>query len=142
MTSAGDVLLRKEIIAILGEKLRAEVDSVHVDDDAKNALVKLVLNMSLVPKTEQTARYVATFLVPKFMQSVMFSGWTVTSLNSARTELLKLIQDYTVETLRSTREVPSIHPKPMLGSGYTGLLRVWLTVFLLIFRPQGMRLVP
>ncbi|MBG9320667.1 transposase, partial [Corynebacterium belfantii] len=23
-----------------------------------------------------------------------------------------------------------------------GLLRVWLTVFLLIFRPQGMRLVP
>nr|WP_244660318.1 hypothetical protein [Corynebacterium belfantii] len=111
MTSAGDVLLRKEIIAILGEKLRAEVDSVHVDDDAKNALVKLVLNMSLVPKTEQTARYVATFLVPKFMQSVMFSGWTVTSLNSARTELLKLIQDYTVETLRSTREVPSISPE-------------------------------
>ncbi|UWE70749.1 DEAD/DEAH box helicase family protein [Corynebacterium diphtheriae bv. mitis] len=126
VTSAGDVLLRKEIIAMLGKKLRAEdresaeVDSVHVDDDdAKNALVKLVLNMPLVPKTEQTARYVATFLVPKFMQSVMFSGWTVKSLNSARTELLKLIQNYTVETLRSTREVPSIHPKPMPSNGYT-----------------------
>lgn len=126
VTSAGDVLLRKEIIAMLGKKLRAEdresaeVDSVHVDeDDAKNALVKLVLNMPLVPKTEQTARYVATFLVPKFMQSVMFSGWTVKSLDSARTELLKLIQNYTVETLRSTREVPSIHPKPMPSNGYT-----------------------
>ncbi|CAB0659269.1 DEAD/DEAH box helicase [Corynebacterium diphtheriae] len=126
VTSAGDVLLRKEIIAVLGKKLRAEdresaeVDSVHVDeDDAKNALVKLVLNMSLVPKTEQTARYVAAFLVPKFMQSVMFSGWTVKSLDSARTELLKLIQNYTVETLRSTREVPSIHPKPMPSNGYT-----------------------
>ncbi|CAB1021213.1 DNA restriction-modification system, restriction enzyme [Corynebacterium diphtheriae] len=126
VTSAGDVLLRKEIIAVLGKKLRAEdresaeVDSLHVDDDdAKNALVKLVLNMPLVPKTEQTARYVATFLVPKFMQSVMFSGWTVKSLDSARTELLKLIQNYTVETLRSTREVPSIHPKPMPSNGYT-----------------------
>lgn len=126
MTSAGDVLLRKEIIAVLGKKLRAEdresaeVDSVHVDnDDAKNALVKLVLNMSLVPKTEQTARYVATFLVPKFMQSVIFSAWTVKSLDSAHTELLKLIQNYTVETLRSTREVPSIHPKPMPSNGYT-----------------------
>lgn len=126
VTSAGDVLLRKEIIAVLGKKLRAEdresaeVDSVHVDeDDAKNALVKLVPNMSLVPKTEQTARYVAAFLVPKFMQSVMFSGWTVKSLDSARTELLKLIQNYTVETLRSTREVPSIHPKSMPSNGYT-----------------------
>ncbi|CAB0660894.1 DEAD/DEAH box helicase [Corynebacterium diphtheriae] len=126
VTSAGDVLLRKEIIAVLGKKLRAEdresaeVDSVHVDeDDAKSALVKLVLNMSLVPKTEQTARYVAAFLVPKFMQSVMFSGWTVKSLDSARTELLKLIQNYTVETLRSTREVPSIHPKSMPSNGYT-----------------------
>ncbi|MBG9328503.1 hypothetical protein I4J35_06525 [Corynebacterium belfantii] len=28
------------------------------------------------------------------------------------------------------------------GVGHGGLLRVWLTVFLLIFRPQGMRLVP
>ena len=126
VTSAGDVLMRKEIIAALGRKLRvedresAEVDSVHVDDDAaKDALVKLVMNMSMVPKTEQTARYVSTFLVPKFMQSVVFSGWTVKSVDSARAELLKLVQSYTIETLRSTREVPSIHPKVMPGGGYT-----------------------
>lgn len=126
VTSAGDVLLRKEIIAALGKKLRAEdresaeVDSIHVDDDdAKDTLVKLVMNMSLVPKTAQTARYVATFLVPKFMQSVVFSGWTVKSLDSARAELLKLVQNYTVEALRSTREVSSIHPKSMPGEGYT-----------------------
>lgn len=81
VTSAGDVLLRKEVIAALGKKLRAEdresaeVDSIHVDDaDAEEALVKLVINMSLVPKTEQTARYVATFLVPKFMRAVTFTG--------------------------------------------------------------------
>lgn len=126
VTSAGDVLLRKEIIAALGKKLRAEdresaeVDSVHVDDaDAEEALVKLVINMSLVPKTEQTARYVATFLVPKFMRTVTFTGWTVKSLDSARAELLALIKNYTTETLRATREVPTIHPKSMPGTGYT-----------------------
>ncbi len=126
VTSAGDVLLRKEIIAALGKKLRAEdresaeVDSVHVDDaDAEEALVKLVINMSLVPKTEQTARYVATFLVPKFMRAVTFTGWTVKSLDSARAELLALIKNYTTETLRATREVPTIHPKSMPGTGYT-----------------------
>ena len=126
VTSAGDVLLRKEIIAALGKKLRAEdresaeVDSVHVDDaDAEEALVKLVINMSLVPKTEQTARYVATFLVPKFMRAVTFTGWTVKSLDSARAELLTLIKNYTTETLRATREVPTIHPRQMPGTGYT-----------------------
>lgn len=126
VTSAGDVLLRKEIIAALGKKLRAEdresaeVDSVYVDDaDAEEALVKLVINMPLVPKTEQTARYVATFLVPKFMRAVTFTGWTVKSLDTARAELLALIKNYTTETLRATREVPAIHPKPMPGTGYT-----------------------
>ncbi|MFE1523273.1 DEAD/DEAH box helicase family protein [Schaalia turicensis] len=126
VTSAGDVLLRKEIIAALGKKLRAEdresaeVDSVHVDDaDAQDALVKLVMNMPLVPKTEQSARYVSTFLVPRFMKDVTFTGWTVKSLDSARNELLKLVRNYTTETLRATREVPSIHPKAMPGAGYT-----------------------
>ncbi|MDO4411708.1 DEAD/DEAH box helicase [Cutibacterium sp.] len=126
VTSAGDVLLRKEIIAARGKKLRAEdresaeVDSVHVDDvDAEEALVKLVINMSLVPKTEQTARYVATFLVPKFMRAVTFTGWTAKSLDSARNELAGLIKNYTAETLRATREVPTIHPKLMPGDSYT-----------------------
>lgn len=125
VTSTGDILLRKEVIAALGKKLRAEdresaeVGSVRIDnDEAKTALDKLVMNMSLVPKTEQTARYIQTFLVPKFMQSVSFTGWTVKSLDSARAEIHKLIQNYTAETLRATREVPSIFPKPMPGEGY------------------------
>ena len=126
VTSTGDVLLRKEIIAALGKKLRAEdresaeVDSVRVEDaDAQDALVKLVMNLPLVPKTEQTSRYVATFLVPRFMQSVTFTGWTVKSLDSARNELLALTKNHITETLRATREVPTIHPKSMPGTGYT-----------------------
>ncbi|WP_227712876.1 DEAD/DEAH box helicase [Nanchangia anserum] len=53
VTSAGDVLLRKEIIAALGKKLRtedresAEVGSLPVEaDDAHRELVTLVLNMA------------------------------------------------------------------------------------------------
>lgn len=125
VTSTGDILFRKEIVAALGKELRAEdresaeVDSVHVDDaEACHALVKLVMDMSLVPKTERTARYVSQFLVPEFMNEVTFTGWTVKSLSSARNELLKLVQTYIAETLRETREVPSIHPKQMPGDGY------------------------
>lgn len=126
VTSAGDVLLRKEIIAALGKKLRAEdresaeVDSVHIDDaDVKDALVKLVINMPLVPKSAGTARYLECFLVPKFIQRVTFTGWTVKSLASARTQLQQLIHTYVGERLRATTEVPSIHPKLMPGDGYT-----------------------
>ena len=125
VTSTGDVLFRKEIVAVLGKELRAEdresaeVDSVHINDkEARDALVKLVMDMSLVPKSEPTARYVRTFMVPKFMNKVTFTGWTVKSLASARNELLSLVQSYVAETLRATREVPSIHPKQMPGEGY------------------------
>ncbi|MEL4161397.1 DEAD/DEAH box helicase [Corynebacterium bovis] len=125
VTSAGDVLLRKEIIATLGKKLRAEdresaeVDSIRVEDaDAQDALVKLVINMSLVPKTDEARNYVKSYLVPIFMKYVTFSGWTVKSLASARGELQQLVQNYTDEALRATREVPAIHPKSMPGEGY------------------------
>lgn len=118
VTSTGDVLLRKEIIAALGKKLRtedresAEVDSVHVDDvDAKDTLVRLVMNMNLVPKTNSAARYIEAFLVPMFMSKVTFTGWTVKSLDSARDQLQQLIQDYIHEVLRSTREIPKVQPK-------------------------------
>lgn len=126
VTSTGDVLLRKEIVAVLGKKLRAEdresaeVDSLHVNDaDAQEGLVKLVMNLQLVPKTDKNYRYVSTFLVPKFMNGVTFTGWTVKSLASARDELSKLVQKHIAETLRDTREVSTIHPKTMPGSGYT-----------------------
>lgn len=126
VTSTGDVLLRKEIIAAFGKKLRTEdresteVDSVHVDGiDAKATLVRLVMNMNLVPKTNGTARYVETFLVPKFMSMVTFADWTVKSLDSARNQLQQLIQDYLQETLRSTREVPKVYPKAMWIEDYS-----------------------
>lgn len=125
VTSTGDVLLRKEIIAALGKKLKvadresAEVESIRLKEhDAYEGLVKLVMNMQMVPKTDRTARYIRAYLIPRFMKAVTFTGWTVKSLASARTELLKLIQSHIVETLRATREVPMIHPKPMPRQGW------------------------
>lgn len=124
-TSTGDVLLRKEIIAVLGKKLRtadresAEVDSLPIDfEDAKETLVKLIINIPLIPKTERIIRYVESYLVPRFMKSVSFDVWTIKSLDSAQMQLRQLVKTYVEEVLRQTKEVPAIHPKQMPGSGY------------------------
>lgn len=126
VTSTGDVLLRKEIVKALGNKLRAvdtesaEVDSVHVsDEDAKDALVKLVMNMQLVPSTQTVATYVSSYLVPKFMKGVNFDTWTVKSLDSACMQLRLLIKEYIDKVQRSTKEVAQIHPKTMNPMGYS-----------------------
>lgn len=126
ITSAGDVLYRKEIVAVLGKSLRAvdtesaEVDSVHVsDEDARDALVKLVLNMSMVPKTEGTARYIAQYLIPRFMSASNIDIWTVKSLSSAQEQLRQTIKDFIVEALRSTQEVPVIKAKAIECTGYS-----------------------
>lgn len=125
VTSTGEVLYRKEIIAALGKKLRAvdtesaEVDSIHVDDeDAADALVKLVVNMQLVPSTSATVRYVENYLVPKFMKNVTFDGWTVKSLDSARMQLQTVVRDYITSIQHGTKEIPIIHPKEMDMQGY------------------------
>ncbi|MHC6177241.1 DEAD/DEAH box helicase family protein [Glutamicibacter sp. X7] len=126
VTSAGDVMYRKEIIAAVGKGLRvadvesAEVDSIPIpDDDARQALTRLIMNMNLVPKTKPMARYIDTYLVPKFMKNVPFEDWTVKSLASAQSLLQQLVHAYVVDTLRSTREVPIVHPKKLPGDGYS-----------------------
>jgi len=125
VTSTGDILYRKEIVAALGERLRAvdtesaEIDSIHIEkDDAKAALVRLVVNMQLVPKNNSTARIVENYLVPRFMSEVGFDEWTVKALSSARIQLQDMISEYISGVLRNTREIPSLHPKKMNLNGY------------------------
>ena len=126
VTSAGDVMYRKEIIAAVGQGLRvtdaesAEVDSIPIpEDDARQALTRLIMNVNLVPKTEPVVRYIDTYLVPKFMKHVPFEEWTVKSLASAQSLLQQLVHAYVVDALRSSREVPRIHPKKLPGEGYS-----------------------
>ncbi len=125
VTSTGDVLYRKEIIASLEKKIRAvdvesaEVDSIHIDkEDARDALVRLVANMHLVPSNEETIRYIERYLIPKFVSNVSFADWTVKSLDSARAQLLSLVQDYIASVQRSIKEIPVIHPTEMKIESY------------------------
>lgn len=125
VTSTGDVLYRKEIVAALGKKLRvvdtesAEVDSIHIDySDAADALVRLVMYMQLVPSTQETARYIENYLVPKFMKSVSFETWTIKSLDSARTQLQDIVKAYIASVQRSIKEIPVIQLKEMKFDRY------------------------
>lgn len=125
VTSTGDVLYRKEIVAALGKKLRvvdtesAEVDSIHIEySDAADALVRLVMYMQLVPSTKETARYIENYLVPKFMKSVSFEIWTIKSLDSARTQLQDIVKAYIASVQRSIKEIPVIQPKEMKFDRY------------------------
>lgn len=120
VTSTGDVLYRKEIVAALGKKLRvvdtesAEVDSIHIEySDAADALARLVMYMQLVPSTRETARYIEGYLVPKFMKSVTFETWTIKSLDSARIQLQDIVKAYIASVQRSIKEIPVIQPKKM-----------------------------
>ena len=120
------MLLRKEIVAALGGKLRAidaesaEVDSIHISNkDAKDALVRLVMNMHLIPSTKNVAEYVSSYLVPKFMKCITFDDWTVKSLDSAQMQLHSLLKEYIDEVQRSAKEVPQIHPREMRLLGYS-----------------------
>lgn len=125
VTSTGEVMYRKEIIAALGKGLRvadtesAEVDSLPIEDAyAQSALVKQVMNLGLVPKTPETTQYVATFLVPKFMKHITFDHWTMKSLSSATDLLQQLVKSYVDETLKKTREIPKVKPQPLPGEGF------------------------
>jgi type III restriction enzyme len=120
VTSTGDVLYRKEIVAALGKKLHvvdtesAEVDSIHIEcNDATDALIRLVMYMQLVPSTKETAHYIESYLVPKFMKSVTFETWTIKSLDSARTQLQDMVKAYITSVQRSIKETPVIQPKEM-----------------------------
>lgn len=126
VTSTGDVLYRKEIVAALGKKLRvvdtesAEIDSIHIEyNDAADTLARLVMYMQLVPSTKETACYIENYLVPKFMSSVAFKVWTVKSLDSARMQLQDIVKSYIISVQRSIKEIPVVQPKKIDVQRYT-----------------------
>lgn len=118
ITSTGDILYRKEIVAALGKKIQvvdaesAEVDSISVSNsEAELALIKLVSNIQLVPKTSDSLRFIREYIVPRFMNSANKATWTVKSLESAKLQLQKVITDYIVEIQRKTKEKATIKPQ-------------------------------
>lgn len=120
VTSSGDVLFRKEIVAALGKKLttrtteQAEVDSQYVDeDDARRALVRIVAKNQLLPRSEETAILIDEFLVSRFMKAVPLEDWTFKALESASSELTTLVAGFVKDALRGLREETQIVARPM-----------------------------
>lgn len=118
VTSTGDVLIRKEIVAALGSGVRArdtesaEVESVHIEaGQAEDALVRLVMSGNLVTVNRENKLLARRYLVSTFMEHVPFEQWTVKSLASANDELERLVRDFANEALRSRTEETSIVPR-------------------------------
>lgn len=120
VTSTGDILVRKEIIASLGKGLRvidtesAEVTSKSVaKDDVELALTRLVLNGQIIPVTEENKILTKEYLVRNFIDEVNFDEWTVKSLASAENELQKLVKGFAADILRKKEEDTEIIPITM-----------------------------
>lgn len=126
VTSAGDMLYRKEIVAKLGKQLRvvdaegAEVESAHIsEEEASTALAKLVIDMAQVPKTPSSIATIQNYIVPRFMKEAPIETWTIKALDSACALLRELVSAHIAATLRGTKEVPTIYPKKMQPKGFS-----------------------
>ena len=125
ITSTGDILYRKEIVAALGKIQTVDVESAEVDSvsvsytEAETALVKLVSNIQLVPKTPSVLRYIKNYLVPRFMRSAAKEKWTVKSLESAKILLEKVIKDYITDIQHNTQPETTINPRIIKLDDYT-----------------------
>ena len=120
VTSTGDVLLRKQLVAAQGKKIKAvdtesaEVDSVSEDvADVEKALVQLILDKQLVPTTRASANVARGYIVKKFMAYAPVDHWTAKALASAKSELGSLMKDFANEILRGRTEKTTIDPLSM-----------------------------
>lgn len=123
VTSTGDILIRKEIVASLGKGIgvqdteSAEIASKPIsEEDVKSALTRLVMNGHIIPVTEENKILLRDYLVKTFIETADFDEWTVKSLASAETELQKLVKDFANEVLRGKKEKTEIIPAKMPGT--------------------------
>lgn len=115
VTSTGDILIRKEIIASLGKGIgvqdteSAEVTSKSISEkDVSTALTRLIMNSQIIPVTEENKILIRDYLVKTFIDTVDFDEWTVKSLASAENELQNLVKNFANEILRGKKEKTEI----------------------------------
>lgn len=127
VTSSGEVIYRKEIIAALGKEkqlkaidtVSAEVDSIKISkDEAKKALLKMIAGMQIVPKTQENITYLSNYFIDKFMNSVKFDEWSVKSLDSAKVQIETLIKKFIKELKNKQKETSLIFAKQMKPVSY------------------------
>lgn len=122
VTSTGDVLVRKEIVAAVGGRLKtldtesAEVESLGIsDEETRVALLRRILGWGTIPATKGNKNLAEKYVVKTFMESAPVDHWTVKSLSSADVELSCLINNFVGNALRERHEETSIDPLPMPG---------------------------
>lgn len=123
VTSTGDILIRKEIVASLGKGIgvqdteSAEIASKSISEEVvKSALTKLVMNGQIIPVTEENKILIRNYLIKTFIKATDFEEWTVKSLASAEIELQKLVKDFANDVLREKKENTEIIPVKMPGT--------------------------
>ena len=117
VTSTGDVLVRKQLVAVLGKRLgavdteSAEVESVALDDDdVSRALLRIIMDGQLVPVNERNKNMAKGYVIRQFMKYAPIEHWTVKSCASAEQELRLLVRSFVDNVRRNRIERTNIDP--------------------------------
>jgi len=127
VSTTGDVMVRKEIVASVGRKLGvADTDVATVEsapqslEDAERTLTQLLMRMQVVPQTPQNIQLAKRYIIPTFLDAAPVSEWTVKAIASAANEMENLVKSAVADVLKETKVVTEIEPKvlPQAGEYY------------------------
>ena len=118
VSTTGDVMVRKEIVASVGRKLGvADTDVATVEsapqslEDTERALTQLLMRMQVVPQTPQNAMLAKRHIIPTFLAAAPVTEWTVKTIASAANEVENLVKTAVTDMLKETKVVTEIVPK-------------------------------
>ena len=123
VTSNGDILHRKEIIATLSKLKAVDIDSatiesMPVDEESVNkSLLYTIMSMQSLPEYPGMKPYAENYLIPQFVSYVPIEKWTKKSLVSAAAEMKDLLKNFINKNIQKTREVPKIVPLKLPREG-------------------------
>lgn len=123
VTSNGDILHRKEIIATLSKLKAVDIDSatiesMPVDEESVNkSLLYTIMSMQSLPEYPGMKPYAENYLIPQFVSYVSIEKWTKKSLVSAAAEMKDLLKNFINNNIQKTREVPKIVPLKLPHEG-------------------------
>lgn len=123
VTSSGDILHRKEIVATLSRLKAVDVDSATIDsmpvdeEEVKKSLLSSIMSMQslIIDKNQQI--YAEKYLIPQFISYVSVEKWTVKSLASAAAELQDILRNFTSQNIQKMREIPKFLPLKLPHEG-------------------------
>lgn len=120
VTSTGEVMVRKEIVAKVRRRLSvADAEHVEVEsmsqtpEDASRTLLQVLMGMQVIPTTPSNTNLAKSYVVPTFMQAAPSQEWTVKSIASAVAELESLVNGAVAALLKETKVVTEIRPKQL-----------------------------